>query len=153
MGRAFLGLGSNEGDRFENISKAVQGLNDTSVIRVTNIAPIIETEPVGGPPQGAFLNTVVEIETALSPRQLLFVLQAIERQLGRVPSKERWAPRPIDLDLLLYNDLVVNEPDLVIPHPRMHERAFVLMPLEQLAPELVHPVLQQSISRLLAVAR
>lgn len=113
------------------------------------MAPIIETEPAGGPPQGPFLNTVVEIDTTLAPRALLQTLQAIERQLGRVPSTERWGPRPIDLDILLYGDRAVNEPDLEIPHPRLHERLFVLQPLAQLSPECIHPVLRKPIVALL----
>ena len=149
MSRVFIGIGSNEGDRFEMISKAVRMLTANPAIHVTQMAPIIETEPVGGPPQGPFLNTVVEIETALAPRVLLQALQAIEQQLGRVPSKERWGPRPIDLDLLLYDDRCIEEAGLIIPHPRMHERLFVLQPLAQLAPEVVHPKLGQSIEGLL----
>ena len=113
------------------------------------MATIIETAPVGGPPQDPYLNTVIEVDTSRSPRELLAALKAIERQLGRVASGERWGPRPIDLDVLLYDDRIVEEPDLKIPHERMHERRFVLEPLLQLAPELVHPVLKRSISDLI----
>jgi 2-amino-4-hydroxy-6-hydroxymethyldihydropteridine diphosphokinase len=134
----------------EHISKAVQALGTVSGVRVLQMAMIAQTEPVGGPPQGPYLNTVVELETMLAPLELLRALQHIERWLGRKPSGQRWAPRPIDLDLLLYDDRIVQDPGLDIPHPRMHERRFVLAPLAQLAPELVHPALKQPVQALLA---
>ena len=118
-------------------------------MRVVQLAMITETAPVGGPPQGPYLNTVVELATTRAPLPLLHSLQAIERQLGRMPAVQRWGPRPIDLDLLLYDEQVLQDPLLCIPHPRMHERRFVLEPLAQLAPEVIHPVLQQSIAELL----
>ena len=152
MAPVFIGIGSNEGDRLEQVSKAIQLLGAVHGVRVTQMATIIETEPVGGPPQGPYLNTVVELETALRPAELLKTLQGIERQLGRTPSSQRWAPRPIDLDILLYDDRVIHDPHLSIPHSRMHERRFVLEPLAQLAPDIVHPVLRQSIRELLAKA-
>jgi len=152
MARAFIGIGSNEGDRLAFISKAVQALASLSEIRVTQMALISESEPVGGPPQGPYLNTVVELETLLTPSVLLGRLKAIEGQLGRKPAAQRWTPRPIDLDVLLYDDLVLQDPALTIPHPRMHERRFVLEPLAQLAPDFVHPVLKQTVRELLANA-
>ena len=151
MSRVFIGVGSNEGDRLEHISQAVRALGTVQGVRVVQMATIIETKPVGGPPQGPYLNTVIELETRLEPLVLLDVLQMIERWLGRVPSPERWGPRPMDLDLLLYDDRLMDHPRLVLPHPRLHERAFVLEPLAQLAPELIHPVLRQSMAALLAV--
>ena len=150
MGRVFIGVGSNEGDRLACISAAVRALGETPGLRLVQMAPLLETEPVGGPPQGPYLNTVVEFETAMPPRALLSVLQAIERRLGRRPSPERWARRPIDLDVLLYGDRVIQELGLSVPHPRLHERRFVLEPLAQLAPGFIHPVLQQPIAALLA---
>ena len=149
MSRVFIGIGSNEGDRLDLISRALRCLTETRAIRLMQMALITETEPVGGPPQGPYLNTVVEIDTTLSPHELLVILQAIEQRLGRVRSTERWAPRPIDLDVLLYDDRIIQEPHLTVPHPRLHERQFVLEPLAQLAPALLHPILHQSMASLL----
>ena len=149
MARVFIGVGSNQGDRLTSISRGVQALGAIAGVRVVQMALVAETAPVGGPPQGPYLNTVVEIDTTVPPRELLQLLKAIERQMGRQPSDVRWGPRPIDLDVLLYEDLVVRESDLEIPHPRLHERRFVLEPLTQLAPDVVHPVLKQSIKALL----
>ncbi len=154
MARVFIGVGSNEGDRLWNISRAIQALSQTSGVGVANMATIIETKPEGGPVQGPYLNTVVEVETSLDPDSLLEILQNIERLLGRVPCAIRWSARPIDLDLLLYDDRVIQQPRLIVPHPRMHLRIFVLEPLAQLAPDFLHPVLRQPISALAeAVAR
>ena len=149
MSCVFIGIGSNEGDRLEHVSRAIQRLSHTPGMQVSRMATIYDTEPVG-PPQPEYLNTVIELDTALSPHQLLETLKLLERQLGRVPSTQRWGPRVIDLDILLYDDRVLNEPALIIPHPRLHERRFVLEPLAQLAPQLLHPVLKQTIAQLLA---
>lgn len=148
MARVFIGLGSNLGDRLANLSRAAQRLAREPGVRVLRMSPILETEAVGGPPQGPYLNAVLELDTEHDPRALLGLLKAIEQQLGRAPSAVRWAPRPIDLDLLLYEDRVVEEPDLRIPHPRLHTRWFVLEPLAQLAPGLTHPVLGARIDTL-----
>ena len=130
--RAFLSLGSNQGDRWAHLRRAVAGLPD-----VVAVSPVYETAPVGGPSgQGAFLNAVVELETELGPRQLLEAGRRLEEAAGRVRA-ERWGPRTLDVDVLLVGDLAVHEPDLEVPHPRMWERAFVLVPLRDLAPELV----------------
>ena len=152
MPQVFIGIGSNEGDRFSAISKAVQQLASSSQIALVQMAPIIETKPVGGPPQGDYLNTVVEINTDISARDIWVLLKEIEKRLGRVVTSVRWGPRPIDLDILLYGDTVINTPDLQVPHPRMHERFFVLQPLAELAPDLIHPILQQSMTQLLQSA-
>lgn len=149
MNRVFLGIGSSEGERLQHISNAVKALGAVKGVHVAQMALITETEPVGGPPQGPYLNTVVELETTLTPQDLLQVLKNIERQLGRRPSSQRWGPRPIDLDILLYDDQIVQTAELIIPHPRLHERRFVLEPLAQLAPTLTHPVLHRSITELL----
>ncbi|MBI3330991.1 MAG: 2-amino-4-hydroxy-6-hydroxymethyldihydropteridine diphosphokinase [Candidatus Omnitrophica bacterium] len=147
--RVFIGVGSNEGDRLEHISRAVERLGHLPQTRVAQLATINETEPVGGPPQQPYLNTVVELDTGLTPEALLCALQAIEAQRGRRRPAERWGPRPIDLDILLYEGRVIRQPDLIIPHPRMHERRFVLEPLAQLAPDVVHPVLGLTATALL----
>lgn len=150
MARVFLGVGSNEGDRLNNISDAIRRLSILPDIRIKQIAPVIETRPVGGPPQGPYLNTVVEMETALAAEKLLGLLQDTERQLGRVPGGPRWGPRPIDLDILFYDDRIINTQALQVPHPRLHERRFVLEPLTQIEPALIHPVLKRSVKDLLA---
>ena len=148
MSRVFIGVGSNQGERLGQISKAVRAVGALERVTLCRMATIIETAPVGGPPQDPYLNTVIEIETSLSPRELLTALKGVERQFGRNLSGARWAPRPIDLDVLLYDDRVIDEPALRIPHERMHERRFVLEPLAQLAPDAIHPVLRQTIAEL-----
>ena len=148
MSRVFIGVGSNQGERLAQISKAVRAVGALKGVKLSRMATIIETAPVGGPPQGPYLNTVIEIDTSLSPRELLAGLKGIERQFGRNPSEERWAARPIDLDVLLYDDRVIDKPALRVPHERMHERRFVLEPLAQLAPDAIHPVLKQTIAEL-----
>jgi 2-amino-4-hydroxy-6-hydroxymethyldihydropteridine diphosphokinase len=130
--RAFLGLGSNLGDRWRYLREGIAALPD-----VVATSPVYETDPVGGPPgQGPYLNLVVELDTERSPRELLQAAHAAEAAAHRV-RRERWGPRTLDVDVLLVGDQVVNEPDLVIPHPRLWERPFVLVPLADLAPELV----------------
>jgi 2-amino-4-hydroxy-6-hydroxymethyldihydropteridine diphosphokinase len=132
--RAFLGMGSNEGDRLRFLREAVESLG-----RVSQVSPVYETDPVGGPPgQLQYLNLVVELETDLSPRALLGVCQRLEAAAGRVRG-ERWGPRTLDVDILLVDDLVVDEPDLTVPHPRMYERRFVMAPLADIAPDVVPP--------------
>ena len=150
MSRVFVGIGSNEGHRLDNISRAIGLLALQPKVRVVQMAPIYETTPVGGPPQDDFFNTVVEVETDLPPEQLLQVTQAIERQMGRATPGVRWGPRPIDLDILLYDDRTVHADSLMIPHAMLHRRRFVLEPLMQLAPQLIHPVLRQTIAELFA---
>ncbi len=132
--RAFLGLGSNIGDRREHLRRAVSELPD-----LVAVSPVYETEPVGGPPgQEHYLNLVAELETELNARQLLEVAHRLEQGAGRVRTVKD-GPRTLDVDILLMGDLVIDEPDLVVPHPRMWERRFVVEPLAALAPELVPP--------------
>jgi len=135
---AFVGIGSNLGDREDNLRLAVELLSAEDGVDVTAVSEIRETEPVGPVEQGPFLNGAVRIETELGPRELLERLLAVEQRLGRV-REERWGPRTIDLDLLLYGDEAVDEPGLTVPHPRLHERRFVLEPLADLAPSLEIP--------------
>jgi 2-amino-4-hydroxy-6-hydroxymethyldihydropteridine diphosphokinase len=135
---AFVGIGSNLGDREDNLRRAVELLTVEDGVDVTAVSEIRETEPVGPVEQGPFLNGAVRIETDLGPRELLERLLAVEQRLGRV-REERWGPRTIDLDLLLYGDEVLDEPGLTVPHPRLHERRFALEPLADLAPSLEIP--------------
>lgn len=134
MTRAFLSLGSNLGDRRQQLAEAVGSLG-SSVVRVS---PVYETDPVGGPQQGAFLNCIVELRTDLSPRELLAVCHRLESAAQRV-RMQRWGPRTLDVDIIWIDGVTVDEPDLQIPHPRWSERTFVLAPLADLAPELVDP--------------
>lgn len=133
MTRAFLGLGTNLGDREEHLRTAVASLDD-----LVAVSPVYETDPVGGPEQGRYLNLVVELDTELSPRQLLQRCDQLEQAAERV-REVRWGPRTLDVDVLWIDGEQVDEPDLVVPHPRMWERRFVLAPLRDLAPDLVTP--------------
>ncbi|HEX2577345.1 MAG TPA: 2-amino-4-hydroxy-6-hydroxymethyldihydropteridine diphosphokinase [Aquihabitans sp.] len=145
--RAFLSLGSNLGDRQRFLEEAVGSLGPS----VTAVSPVYETDPVGGPEQGSFLNIVVELRTDLSAHDLLAVCHRLESAADRV-RQERWGPRTLDVDILLIEGVVVDDPDLQVPHPRMHQRRFVLAPLADLAPELVAPdVLERSHGQVTAV--
>jgi 2-amino-4-hydroxy-6-hydroxymethyldihydropteridine diphosphokinase len=136
--RAFLGLGSNLGDRQAELLRAVRGLPD-----LVAVSSLYETEPVGGPPgQGPFLNLVVELDTELGPRSLLEVARRLEADAQR-RRDVWWGPRTLDVDVLLVGDLVVDDADLVVPHPRMWERRFVVDPLAELAPDVVPPAARQ----------
>jgi 2-amino-4-hydroxy-6-hydroxymethyldihydropteridine diphosphokinase len=147
--RAFVALGANVGDREAAIRRALVALDATPGVRVARCSSLVETEPVGGPPQGRFLNGACEVRTTLPPRRLLDVLLAIERGLGRVRTV-RDGPRTIDLDLLLFDDLVIDERDLVVPHPRMAERRFVLEPLAEIAADARDPRTGRTVAELLA---
>ena len=131
MTRAFLGLGSNLGDRREQLRSAVDSLPG-----VVAVSDVYETDPVGGPDQGRFLNLVVELDTDLAPHALLGLCHRIESAAGRVRDV-RWGPRTLDVDILWMDGVSIDDPDLTIPHPRMRERRFVLEPLAELAPDLV----------------
>lgn len=146
---AYVALGSNLGDRSANLELAIASLRETPGVCVDVASSVYETEPVGPPPQGCYLNAVLRLATSLTPEELLGTLLEIERRAGRERNpEERWRPRPLDLDLLLYADRCIESEDLVVPHPRLHERAFVLVPLHELAPDLVHPRLGLKIAEL-----
>jgi len=143
----YIALGTNLGQRSENLQAAIEAL--TPEVVVLDESHIYETPPWGYEDQPPFLNMVVKAETSLEPKALLKYLKQLEVELGR-EENIRWGPRLIDLDILFYDDLVIDTPPLVIPHPRLHERAFVLVPLGDIALDLVHPVFEQSIRELLA---
>jgi 2-amino-4-hydroxy-6-hydroxymethyldihydropteridine diphosphokinase len=146
--KAYVGLGSNLGDRAAYLLLGLSALSRLPKTHLLRLSPVYETDPVG-PPQPPYLNMVAELETELSPKGLLAEMLRIEKALGR-ERRERWGPRTLDLDLLLYGDLVLEEEGLSVPHPRLHERAFVLVPLLDLLPEGRHPLLGQSFAELLA---
>jgi len=139
MTRAYVGLGSNMGDRERMLWSAVHMLAFSPEVEVVAVSSIRETDPVGFADQPRFLNAAVALDTELEPRALLEFLMAVERELGRTRDGPRFGPRTIDLDLLLYGDEVVDEPGLTVPHPRLHERRFVLEPLAELNDELTVP--------------
>jgi len=149
----YLGLGSNLGCRNANLDRAAKGIgkitwgHPRAGIRVVRASSVYETEPWGIAGQGNFLNQVLEAKTSITPLDLLHEIKALEKRMGREPGI-RYGPRVIDIDILLYGDESVNEPELQIPHPRLHQRAFVLVPLSKLAPDLVHPGLGVSIGDL-----
>jgi len=140
----YLGLGSNVGDREEYIEQAVFLLEKNPNIEVTKRSSNYETEPEGGGTQPPFINAALEIKTKLTPHRLLEVCQEIETTLGREREIE-WGPRTIDIDILLYDGEIISDDKLQVPHPLMHERLFVLRPLRDIAPHLIHPVLEKSI--------
>jgi 2-amino-4-hydroxy-6-hydroxymethyldihydropteridine diphosphokinase len=129
----YIGIGSNLGDRAKHIENAIEKLKETEGIEVKRVSNIYETEPMGGLKQTKYLNGAIEIETWLEPRALMVKLQEVEKQLGRIRTFKN-GPRTIDLDILLYGDKRIDEPDLKIPHPGMHERDFVMKPLRELMP-------------------
>ncbi len=149
MALVYLGIGSNLGDRKANIQKALAFLKELENTQVLSVSALIETEPEGGLPQGNFLNGAVKIKTDYLPLELLSRLKMIERRLGRTKGEAN-APRPMDLDILFYDDVVIAEgKTLKIPHPRLAERWFVLKPLAEIAPDFVHPRLKKTVRELL----
>ena len=137
--KAFIALGSNLGEREAMIRQALEALAALPQTELLRASSLYDTEPVGDMDQPNFLNAVAQVDTDLAPRQLLWNLMLIERRLGRVRTR-RWGPRVIDLDLLLHGDEVLDQPDLTVPHPELIRRSFVLVPLVELDPLVVHPV-------------
>lgn len=146
MSTAYIALGSNLGDREENLRTALKHL-EAKGVRVVKVSTFIETEPYGVTDQPGFINAVCQVATELPPLELLRLLLSIEQEMGRVRLR-RWGERNIDLDLLLYEDAVLESEELTLPHPDMHNRGFVLLPLAELAPEVVHPKLKKTIQEL-----
>jgi len=144
--KIYLGLGSNIGDRWLNLREALSLLSEK--LRVTVVSPIYDTAPVGNTKQSRFLNLVCEAYTLMTPEELLMMVKEIEKNIGRTPGPPN-SPRPIDIDILFFGDERVNTAGLVIPHPKLTERAFVLVPLADIAPGLIHPVTRNRIKQML----
>jgi 2-amino-4-hydroxy-6-hydroxymethyldihydropteridine diphosphokinase len=143
----YLGLGSNLGDRLANLHFGLHCLETPCLIEA--VSSLYETEPMG-PPQPPFYNAVCEVETLLEPLQLLSFLKAVESEAGRKDGGKRWGPRTLDIDILLYDDQIIQTEELTVPHPRLQERAFVLAPLCGIAPDLRHPENDKTMQELLA---
>lgn len=149
MSRVFLSIGSNLGDRLSNIQQAVATLSMSDKIKIVKTSSFYETEPWGNKNQEWFINAALAIDTDYSPDELLQYCQNIEVQLGRIRKEnEKWSQRAIDIDILMYDDLVISSKNLIVPHPFMHLRAFVLVPMLEVKSDLVHPVFKKTISEL-----
>jgi len=150
MARVFLGLGANTGDRGENVRRALQILKTRcQIVAISSLYESKALVPEGEPPGPDYLNAACEASTDLTPAELLRFVKQVERELGRRPAR-RWAPRPIDIDILLYDDAVIETEELTVPHPAMPQRSFVLIPLAEIAPRFEHPVLRRTFSALAA---
>ncbi|TPW08858.1 MAG: 2-amino-4-hydroxy-6-hydroxymethyldihydropteridine diphosphokinase [bacterium] len=152
MSRAFVGLGSNMGDREKSIRAALDQLGRIPGTTLRRVSSLYNSEAEGDASQPGYLNAVAQFETDRPPRQFLWHLFLIEARLGR-QRRRRWGPRPIDLDLLAYEQRIMDEPDLILPHPRMLERPFVLVPMEEIDPDFVHPVAGRPIRQILRERR
>ncbi len=150
MATAYIGLGANIGNREANLRMALRGI--TRMARVEKMSALYETDPVGSAGQPAFYNAVCRIQTGLEPESLLRFLKTLEHEIGRRSGGERWGPRPIDLDILLYEDRIIHADELEVPHPRLAERAFVLLPLAEIAPDARHPRRNETIAKLARAA-
>lgn len=149
MAVCYLGIGSNRGKREKNIKAAISHLKRDKDIGFKKVSRLYETEAIGGPEQEKFLNAAIELDCRLSPEELLCRLKDIELKLGRVEFPEKWGPRVIDLDILLYGDLVLEAENLKIPHLLMHQRFFALKPLSDIAPHVYHPIRKKTVAELL----
>jgi 2-amino-4-hydroxy-6-hydroxymethyldihydropteridine diphosphokinase len=149
---AYLGLGANLGDRGAALNGAAAAIAKIPGVRLLDVSPVYETEPIGAVEQPPFLNAVVAVETTLAPADLLPLLREIETALGR-RERERWGPREIDIDILLYDGLVYSDEAVTVPHPEMERRRFVLVPLREIAPDLVHPVNGMRVEEMAAAVR
>lgn len=147
MSTAYISLGSNLGKREENCNQAIKLLKENG-IAVKKQSKMYETEPWGVKDQPKFINMAIEVETDRKPNELLLILKQIEKELGRIETG-KWGPRVIDLDILFYNDLVLDKPDLKIPHPYLHEREFMLKPLCEIAPDKKHSVTKKTVEEML----
>ena len=145
MNDAYIGIGSNVGDKEENIRKAIRLMKEKC--KILKVSSLYQTEPMYYKNQDWFLNCAAKIETKLNPQELLSFLQSIEKKIGRIRTIKN-GPRTIDLDILFYNGKIIKSNNLIIPHPRLHERLFVLYPLKEICPDFVHPILKKSINEL-----
>lgn len=150
--KIFLGLGTNLGDREDNLEKAVE-LICKSVGRISAVSSVYESEPWGFQCENKFLNMVIKAETGIKPEELLEIVMQAEAVMGRIRTGDHYSSRIIDIDILLYNSRIINKTNLIIPHPLIHERKFVLMPLCEIAPEAVHPVFEKKFTVLLKECR
>lgn len=146
---AFIGIGSNLGNPEELCEKAIERIDNHKGVKLLRSSSLYRTEPIGPIEQPWFVNAVCEVNTSLQPQELLLALKKIEQEMGRDNGLERWGPRLIDLDLLLYGQIILNLSDLVIPHPQLHKRGFVLVPLCEIAPYTIHPIFNLSAKGLL----
>jgi len=150
--RVFIGIGSNRGHRRRNCLSAMESLDNAPELKLIHVSPFYETVPWGFAGQRPFVNAVIEVRTTLGPKGLLSFLKKLERVLGRERAG-RWGPRVIDLDILFFGNRLINEPRLIVPHPRLHERAFVMVPMGEIAPDFIHPLFKVSIRGLLSGLR